>query len=178
MNAEPRRKARRYRSYELWNQFVRDNRGRHIDQADFDRFTQVVQAKTKTNGRAENHPNFVTHIRPLVTYKSKNVNTKDCAYGTYRDGNVVKCLRNPNHHKLNRLTDAGLKKKRDRRIGAPPAAMRYAAVQAAPIIVPPVRIPSYAQPTIASRAKRDVRPIQKYVPEDFTKAKAKKKRSK
>ena len=76
--------------YEGWNQFVHNKsqiEGRHLIDSDFRRFNQS----------ASNHPTHHTYIRQLVTYHSKNTGSKDCQYGTYRDGEVVKCLRNPHH---------------------------------------------------------------------------------
>jgi hypothetical protein len=87
-------------TYEGWDQFAHKKsqvEGRNLHDEDFRRFNQT----------ASNHPTHHTFIRQLVTYHSKNTGSKDCQYGTYRDGDVIKCLRNPHHAPLGVSHHAG-----------------------------------------------------------------------
>lgn len=81
---------------ELWNQYAEsvNSAQLHVQEPAFKEFDIEVPR------RGPNHPAHVVHIRPLVTYKSKNEIHKTCKYGTYRAGGAkgpVKCLRSVKH---------------------------------------------------------------------------------
>lgn len=79
-----------------WNQFSTANRHRILGIADFNNH-QHSDPAYELSVHPISHPAHSTNIRRLVTYPSKNHLQKDCRYGTYQDGRVVKCLRNPLH---------------------------------------------------------------------------------
>ena len=79
-----------------WNQFIAANRPRILGIADFDAHPHS-DVPYERSVHPQGHPAHSSNIRRLVTYASKNNITKDCKYGKYRDGKVVKCLRNPLH---------------------------------------------------------------------------------
>ena len=79
-----------------WNQFATANRHRHLNSADFNAHPHTHPEYEQTI-HAFGHPAHSSNVRRLVTYPSKNNDAKSCEYGTYRDGQVVKCLRNPHH---------------------------------------------------------------------------------
>ena len=88
--------------YEVWDQFLAKENGRNevIRDFDIDDFSYKVEARHTNNPKKQalNHPAYRHHLRELVTYRSKNVRTKTCKYGKYRDGRVVRCIRSHDHH--------------------------------------------------------------------------------
>ena len=95
-----------------WNQFSATHRNRALGIADFANHPHT-QAEYEQNIHPPGHPAHSSNIRRLVTYVSKNNTHKDCRYGTYRDGQVLKCLRNPLH------APAGASHKRGAHTGNP-----------------------------------------------------------
>ena len=79
-----------------WNQFSTANRHRILNIADFAGHLHS-DVPYEQSVHPPGHPAHSTNIRRLVTYASENYTNKDCKFGKYRDGRVVKCLRNPLH---------------------------------------------------------------------------------
>lgn len=96
----------------------------------FDRWLQThKQPGTNKIPLADIHHeniNFLHHgqnthsfLRPLISYSEKNATGKSCAYGTYKDGDRYRCIKNPDHHtKIRRFGPA------QRAIAAPAPAIQ------------------------------------------------------
>ncbi len=95
-----------------WNQFATANRLRHLNGGDFNAHPHTRPAYEQSI-HPYGHPAHSSNVRRLVTYPSTNNTHKECEYGTYRDGQVVKCLRNPHH------APAGASHKRGAHTGNP-----------------------------------------------------------
>ena len=95
-----------------WNQFAAARRHTHLTNQDF-RDHPHTHPVYEQSIYPLTHPAHSSNVRRLVTYASKNNTHKECEYGTYRDGQVVKCLRNPRH------APAGASHKRGAHTGNP-----------------------------------------------------------
>jgi hypothetical protein len=80
--------------YQGFQEHVRQEHGR-IMASDFEHFTAIHR-----DAHGREHPHY---IRPKVTYKTtyaKKDKDGGCKYGSYREGDHIYCLSNPNHHAL------------------------------------------------------------------------------
>ncbi len=51
----------------------------------------------KSYGFLHHERNEISHLRPLISYDEKNHDDKKCIYGSYKDGDRYRCIKNPNH---------------------------------------------------------------------------------